>query len=195
MKVRKFKNLWLMGLIMFGVILSTIYILKLVCPEFVIGVAELPAIVIFGNYVDTHIWAYYVFTFFTSIAVNYFYVCACCRKKCPSLRDWCIMIAQVLFLFVVQKYLPEYYLTLNILSMLVVPMLICVLDRKTEIKYFYSTVGCLTINLLAQMFSLLIRDISTKIAYPNSATYFILLIDVYIWSVLLYNYFNYKEIK
>lgn len=195
MKVRKFKNLWLMGLIMFGVILGTIYILKLVCPEFVVGIAEIPAVVRFGNYVNTHLWAYYLFTFCLSLITNIFYVCACCRKKRPSLRDWCIMISQIIFLFVVERYLPQHYLIANLLTMLIVPTLINFLDKKSEIKYLYSTIFTFSIHSIAQLVSLYIRDLQMMVSYPNIATLTILMIDVYIWIGLLYNYYNYKENK
>ena len=60
MKVKRFENLWTMGLIIFGCLLAILYLLKLIVPEFVVGVAEIPQIVEFGNYVDSHDWAYYL---------------------------------------------------------------------------------------------------------------------------------------
>ena len=76
-----------------------------------------------------------------------------------------------------------------------VPTVMNALNKVSGIKYLYSMVVCLSVHLLAQMFSLMIRDISTIISYPNSATYLILLIDMYIWEVILYNYYNFKENK
>lgn len=195
MKIKKFKNLWTMGLVIFGAILIAIYLLKFIFPTFVVGVAEIPSIVAFGNYVDSHLWAYYLFTFATSFIIGYFYCCACCRKKYLSLRDICIVIFQILLMFMVQKFLPEYYLGLNITTMLLCPVVICAFDKNTDIKYMYSTIITFCIHSLAQVISLSIRDISTIISYPNSATYFILLIDMYIWQVVLYNYYNFKENK
>ena len=52
MKVKKFNNLWAMGLILFGAILVAFYLAKIFFPEFIVGVAEIPAIVNFGNLID-----------------------------------------------------------------------------------------------------------------------------------------------
>lgn len=195
MKVKKFKNLWLMGLILFSLILIGLYIAKIFFPNFVVGVAQIPAIVKFGEYIDNNLWAYYLFNFVTSFIIYYFYCCACCRKKLLSWKDCLIVTVINIILFVIQRFVPEHYLTANFLSLIILPCVICVLDKRIEIKYFYSTCIVFTVHTLAQLFSLLIRDISTLISYPNSATYFILLIDMYVWLILLYNYFNFKETK
>jgi hypothetical protein len=81
MKVKKFKNLWTMGLILFGAILIALYVAKIFFPEFIVGIAEIESVVKFGEYVDTHLWAYYLFTSITSFVIAYFYCCACCRRK------------------------------------------------------------------------------------------------------------------
>lgn len=57
MKIKKFKNLWTMGLILFGVILIALYVAKIFFPEFIVGIAEIESVVKFGQYVDTHQWA------------------------------------------------------------------------------------------------------------------------------------------
>ena len=46
MKIKKFNNLWAMGLILCGVLLVAFYVAKIFFPEFIVGVAEEPAIVI-----------------------------------------------------------------------------------------------------------------------------------------------------
>ena len=79
------------------------------------------------------------------------------------------------------------------LLMIICPVIICFMEKLVDIKYFYSTTVCFTIHILAQILSLEIRDIGVIITSMNSATYFILLIDMYIWQVLLYNFYNYKE--
>ena len=184
-----------MGLIICAVLLLAIYLLKLIVPGFVVGVAEVDAVVKFGEYIDTHEWAYYIYTFITSFATYFVFTCACCRKKYLNWKDCILVSAVILLLFGVQLWLPDYYLPLNMLSLVAVPTLSCALDKRTDIKYLYSITICFTVELLAEIVSVLIRDISAMITYPNSATYTILLIDGFIWLVLLYNYYNYKEIK
>lgn len=195
MKIKKFKNLWTMGLIIFGAILTAFYLAKLIFPEFVVELAQIESVVKFGEYVDTHKWAYYLFTFLTSLFMYYFYCCACCRKKKLSIVQIILISITMILLFVVEKYLPAYYFGLNMITMIILPTIICKMDKCLEIKQLYSTATCFSIYYLAQMVSLEIRNISLLISYPNSATYTILLIDAYIWAVLLYNYFNFKENK
>ena len=195
MKIKKFKNLWTMGLILFGAILIALYVAKLFFPEFIVGIAEIESVVKFGQYVDTHQWAYYTYYFIVGFVSGYIYFCACCRKKRLTIAQVCILCLEVILLFIVQKYLIQYYTTINIVCLVLLPAIFCAMDKCTDIKYIYSTTTCLTIHMLSQMFSLMIRDISIRISYPNAATLTILLVDVYIWTMLLYNYFNYKERK
>lgn len=195
MKIKKFKNLWTMGLVIFGAILVSIYALKLIFPTFVVGVAEIPSIVAFGNYVDSHLWAYYLFTFVISFSTGYFYCCACCRKKCLSLKEITILLIEVLLLFIIEKYLPDFYLVSNIVFMLIMPTIMISLNKYSDVKYLYSTITTFSVHSFAQIISMEIRDISTMISYPNNATFTILLIDLYIWMIFLYNYYNFKENK
>lgn len=195
MKVKRFKNLWLMGLIIMCSILIILYLIKLIFPEFVIEIAQVPSIIEFGLYIDSHWWAYYLFSFVVSFISGYLYCCACCRKNRLTSVDLVILLIEVIFLFIVQKFLPNYYLGINLICMLLMPTIMCKINRKDDIRYLYSTTICLTIHSLAQIISLAIRDIGLMIVYPNTVTTTLLLIDVYIWQFLLYNYFNYKEVK
>lgn len=195
MKIKKFKNLWTMGLIIFGAILTAFYLAKLIFPEFVVELAQIESVVKFGEYVDTHKWAYYLFSFIISFVVGYFYCGACCRKKRLQFKDLCMIAIMVVSLLLIKEFVPQYYAILNTILMLLVPTLICCTDKCTDIKYLYSNVTTFSIYYLAQLFSLEIRNLASMITYGNTATLTILLIDVYIWAVLLYNYFNYKENK
>ena len=195
MKIKKFKNLWTMGLILFGAILIALYIAKIFFPEFIVGIAEIESVVKFGNYVDTHQWAYYLFTFMVSMFVYYFYCCACCRKKRLSFFDFCIIVLVNVLLYIVQKYMFSWYVYMNSISLILIPCIICLKDKNLSIKYFYSTCFVYIIHTIAQLISLEIRGLTHLINNPNIATLTILVIDTYIWLVLLYNYFNYKERK
>lgn len=194
MRIKKFNNLWTMGLIICAILLIVIYLLKLIVPSFVVGVAEVDFVVRFGGYIDTHTWAYYIFASIQSFIGYFIYTCACCRKKYLNWKDCIVVIVVIGLLFLVQKFLPEYYLMLNMLSLVVVPTIVCLLDKRVEIKYLYSIATCYAIEMFAEMLSLLIRDLAAMIHYPNTATLTILLIDALIWKFLLYNYYNFKEV-
>ena len=193
MQVKKFNNLWLMGIILSAVILVGLYLAKTFFPSNVIQIAEIPCIVEFGQYVDTHLWAYYLFNGMLSFLGGWLYCCACCRKPYLNWLESLVVLIEVALLFVIQKFLPEYYLSLNLICMAVLPAIICAINKTTNVNRIYSTAIVFTVHQVAQLISLAIRDMAAMVRFPNSATLFILLIDAFIWLVLLYNYFNYKE--
>jgi hypothetical protein len=195
MKVKKFDNMWTMGLILFGAILAVLYLAKLIFPQWVIGVAEIDSIVKFGEYVDSHWWAYYLFYGLSSYVIGYFYLCACCRIKFLSNRENIILTAEIVLYYIIERFLPNFTFSANILLMLIMPTICIFLNKYNDIKYLYSTVTVFVIHSLAQILSLSIRDIQSMINTSNGATFTILLIDVNIWLVLLYNYYNFKENK
>ena len=63
MKVKRFNNLWAMGLILFGVLLVAFYVAKIFFPQFIVGVAQTPSIVKFGTYVDSNNIYIYLFNY------------------------------------------------------------------------------------------------------------------------------------
>lgn len=193
MKIKKFKNLWTMGLIIFGALLVTLYVTKLIFPEFVIGVAQIDVIVQFGNYVDTHKWAHYLFNGMLSLFGLYFYCCACCRLKKLNSKELLIIVVSILLYYIIEEFVPSFLFVYNNVLYILLPFLFVLLRKETNINVMYSTSVCFTITSIAQVLSLYIRDISTLITYPNTATLFILLIDGYIWNLLLYFYFNNKR--
>lgn len=193
MKVKRFNNLWAMGLILCGVLLVAFYVAKIFFPEFIVGVAEIPSIIKFGDYVDNHKWAYYLFNLTIAILVYYFYCCACCRKKKLTYIELGIIIITNIVLFLIQEFIPEHYIYFNCVSLIFLPTIFCFINKKQEIKYMYSTLLCFSFQMIAPSLTLTIRDLYSLVSYPNSATFIILVIDVYIWLITLYNYYNYKE--
>lgn len=193
MKIKKFKNLWTMGLIIFGVILVAFYIVKLVCPNFIIGVTEHPGIVAFGNYVDSNKWAYFLFLFAYGYIGGYFYCCACCRKYKLSLINNLLLIAMNIILPLLAMYDPMNYTTINYLVFILCPFLMNLFDKNLSKETFISTVTCYSVDIMSQLLSLFIRNIVIMSLHPNTATSTILLIDLLIWRVLLYCFFNFKR--
>ena len=174
-----------MGLILSAVILGAIYLLKIFLPQFVIEVAHIDSIVQIGHYIDTHKWAWYLATSIFSFVNYYLICCACCKKKSLDLKEIIIIIATILMLFVVKEFLPNQYTSLNISSMVLLPMLMNG-DFKATTFIFVST------NFL-QTITLEIRGLSLMITDYNYGTMMILTIDFYIISVLWYFYYNFKK--
>ena len=59
LKIKKFDNIWIMVLILCGVILISLYVLKILFPSFVVETAQNDKICKIGKYIDTHKWAWY----------------------------------------------------------------------------------------------------------------------------------------
>jgi hypothetical protein len=185
MKIKRFDNLWLMGVIISGAILGIIYLLKIFFPSFVIEVAHIESIVNIGHYIDQHKWAWYLASFGISFLLYYLLCCASCRKKHLARREVLFIIATILILFIVREFLPNQYTVLNYTSLLVLPLIM-------KGDFLITTVWFATTNLL-QTTTLEIRNLNQMISDYNFATGLILLIDLYIFQFLLYFYFNYKK--
>lgn len=193
MKIKKFENLWTMGLIIMMSILVVLYVFKLISPKFIIKIAETKYILKLGNYVDNHLWCYYLFNGLTSYIIIFLYTCACCRILKLDLIENIIIIVSICLSFIIQKFLPTLYLSYNFMGYIFLPLIVAFRRKLSNISIFYSTCICFLITTLAQYLSLEIRGISTLVNYPNTATYFVLLIDLYIWNILLYLFYNYKK--
>lgn len=193
MKIKKFNNLWTMGLIIFGIMLVAFYILKLVNPSFIVGIAEIPAVVRFGTYVDTHKWAGFLFYLATGYLGYYLFCCACCRKYKLTIKENVLILFFTISLYAVQNYLPEIYAPLNYALLILVPFIMLIIDNKLNRNTFISTSITFCVDIMAQCLSLCIRNIVLLTTCLNTATMTILLIDGVIWRILLYLYFNNKK--
>lgn len=184
-----------MGLLLTGGILITFYILKLVCPQFIVGVAELPTVVKLGNFIDSNKFTYYLFNDIINFIHAYIYVCACCRVKKLSLKPTIILAVSILVLNLVSIFIPEHYVSMNYVMFILVPFLSCFVNKSLGIETFISTIVCFCVDIVSQVLSVLIRDVVVMSNEYNSATFLILLIDMLIWRTLLYLFFNDKSIR
>ena len=190
MRIRKFKNLWTMGLILICVIYAVYFTIKLINPAFIVGIAELPGIVALGNYVDTHPWAYYLFCGSISFITCYIFCCASIRQKRLNYKECTILLIGTVIWYTIEKYIPVLSAPLNYVYFIIMPTLFLYLRKETDIKYLYSTAVCFITHLFLQRCLVVIKDISPWISYPNTATISILLIDGFIWLLGLYLFYN-----
>lgn len=187
MKIKRFNNLWFMGLLLSAVILGAIYLLKIFMPHFVIEVAHVDSIVNIGHYIDTHEWAWYVASTVLSFINYYLICCACCKKKVLNTKEIVIIITTILLLFVVKELFPMQYTSVNISTLIFLPFIMGGDFKATTIVFVFT-------NFL-QTITGEIRGIMSMVIDYNYATLMILTIDFYIMSVLFYFYFNYDKEK
>lgn len=195
MKIKKFNNLWAMGLIIFIGILLVVYLAKIINPAFVVGVAETESIVKLGQYIDAHKWAYYLATGLICFMAGCFYCGACCKKNKLAIRDLIVIVSYVAISLLTQAFIPQFFQVIDLCLMIAMPMIINAMDKNTDASRLYSFGITFIIHNLSQIVSLQIRDIGLMVAQYNFASYLILLIDGYIWLVILYFYFNFRKEK
>jgi len=190
MKVKKFDNKYIMGIILVVSFLVFLYTLKLIFPSFVVGVAEIEPIVKFGNFIDSNFITYQIYNFITTTYVMYFYTSACCRiNKLDKLEIIVILISNVI-LTILGILFTNLYFIINLISLITVPVIIMLKNKTLSKSCIISLIVCFVIHNLSQILSLGIRDLSSMIVHNNSATFTILLLDVYIWEYLLYRIFG-----
>lgn len=190
MRIKRFDNLWTMGLILFGAILAFFYVAKIFFPQLIVGVAEIPSVVAFGNYVDSHLWAFYTYHACVGLFGGYFYYCACARTYKMTKKQVLLFVSFVVLGLILQRFLPSIYTPYTYVMLVSLPFVMLLIEGETNYKTFRSTAVCFAVDIMAQAFSLEIRNIVMMARAVNSATITILMIDAIIWRVLLYLYFN-----
>ena len=154
MKVKRFNNIWAMGLILFGAILIAFYVLKIFFPEFIIGVAETPKIVELGTIIQNNKWYLRLFNLFIGYTHGYIYCCACCRVGKLDWKGNVILLVANIVLLLIMEFYPEYYNTLNYVGFISTPFLICLATKKLNNETFISTAVCFCADLTIQILSL-----------------------------------------
>ena len=195
MKVKRFKNLWTMGLILCGAILVLFYVAKIFFPQFIVGVAEIPSIVAFGEYVDTNKWAYYIVVPLYSYISGYFLFCACCKTYKMNWKGNVVLVSSIVISLLIQKFLPNIYAPYNYVSLVAQPFIILCVNKQISKETFISVCVCFIVDVMSQALSMQIRDIVMMTTKINFATFNMLLIDGLIWRILLYLFFNNKNKK
>lgn len=185
MKVKKFNNLWLMGLIICAGLLVVIYFIKLLFPNFVIEISHIDSIVKFGVFIDSHIWLSYIVNGILSYIICYLICCACCGKKFLSWKEDLIILTTIVVVYLSREFMPKQYTVINLCSTLILPLIF-----KGK---FFNTVIVFTCTNLLQTITLEIRNLSTMVFSFNFATMIILMVDYYVVLALLYLIFNYKK--
>lgn len=195
MKIKRFENLWTMGVILFAIILATLYVAKLIFPSFVVSVAQTPRIVEIGNIIDSNLALSVSFNSLTSLVSLFLLICASCQVRTLPKKLLYFAFISILFSHFIQMYVAEISFVYNLCLPLVFVLAHTFMVKNYDKTLVVSTCATFVINCFAQVVTLEIRDISTIVQYPNTATYSILIIDGYIWQVLLYFFFNNKKRK
>lgn len=172
-------------LVLVVVFLVGLYVLKIFFPEQFVMAIENEKLIMIGNYIDSHTWAYYLFGIVTSFITYWLYFCATLKKW--YLNWWQILVALGIIgaTIGISFYDATLSSTFSIIAMLIVPVLM-----KGDTKYtliVYST------HYLAQSLTLLIRQLPLYIQAYNSLVFLFLTLECYFWLLLFYVYPHIKK--
>lgn len=178
------KKVFVSMLVLTMVFLAAMYVLKIFFPQEFILIVDNSQLIKIGDYIDNHLWAYYVYTSITAFITYFFYLCAVCRKKYLNIKEFGIVVLTIIITFIVDKFDLTLAMHLNISSMLILPLIFKA--RLKEVAIVYSIHG------LAQCLSLNIRQLPLYLI-ANSVTSTLLIIECYFWLLLFYIIYNYKK--
>lgn len=182
-----------MGLILMGAILVLFYIAKIFFPSIIIEIAEIPAFVKLGNFVQYNKWYLHIFNFITGYVHGYILFCACIRKPYLNWKNNVILAVELILLSILQEFYPLQYNSLSCAFMAITPFCMCIFDKKLSKETFVSTMACFSLELFFEFFSLVVRNLLTITVKINAVSVLVLMIDVFIWRILLYLFFNNKN--
>ena len=167
------------------VFLSAIYVLKIFLPEQFVLIIENKQLIAIGQYVDSNLWLYNIIAVVTSFISYWFYLGAVLKKYVLHWKELIAIAVAIAVTHLLYEFNQALYSAASIAFMLLIPMLF-----KAEYKpvaIVFST------HYLSQTLSLLIRDLPSLLINVNFASIFLLTAESYLWLLLFYLYYNYKE--
>ena len=185
--------MWTMGLILCGALLVAFYVAKIFFPELIVGVAEIPAFVELGTFVQSNKWYLHIFNFITGYIHGYILYCACLRKPYLSWKGNSVLAGSLVLLALVMEFFPLQYSIVNCTFMAVMPFLVCLIENNVSKETFISTMCCFGLEIAFELLSVAVRDLTTMTIQPNAVSMLILMIDLLIWRIMLYLFFNNKN--
>lgn len=167
------------------IFLVACYILKIFFPEQFILSIENDTIIAIGQYVDSNKWLYYLFGIFTSFLTYWLYLCAVCRRWYLKWYE-CLIVLAVIGVSIGCTFIDaNLYTAISYTSFIFLPLLFKANLKEVGIVY--------TVHIISQFLTLSIRNLSSYMNNPNSVSMLLLTIDCYLWLLLFYIYYNYKE--
>lgn len=165
--------------------LMGLYILKIFFPqEFVMSI-ENDRLMIIGNYIDNHLWLYYICCGITAFITYWFYCCACSSRLYLKWYECLYIIATIIIIRVVSLYDESLSTVISVVSFVFLPALTKGNIKQCALVY--------TVHGIAQALSLSIRNLPLYLTNVNFVTLFIFGIECYFWLFLFYIIYNYKK--
>lgn len=172
-------------LVLVIVFLCGLYIAKIFFPQEFVMAIENEQFIKIGNFVDSNLWAMFIVSGITSFATYWLYCCACSHRLYLSAKE-CLYIALVVVLVRV-FYLFDGNIAnaIQLSAFIVLPSLTNGQIKECAIVYSF--------HCLSQTLSLSIRNLAVYLTNSNFVVIMALSIESYLWQILFYILFNYKD--
>lgn len=181
------KKVFISMLTLTVVFLVGLYVAKIFFPqEFMMSIQN-EQIIKIGKYVDTHKWVYYICCIITSFITYVLYCSACSHRVRLRWYEYLIILSTSILVMASYVYDTTLSSIIQYASFIFLPAL-----TKGNIK----TAGVVyTIHIFSQWLSLQIRSLPIYLMSINYATTLLMTIECYLWLILSFVVFNYKEKK
>ena len=169
------------------IFLCACYVLKIFFPEQFVLAIENGAFIKIGTYINAHTWADYVFGICTSFITYWFYLCAVCKRW--YLKWWeCLIVLAVVGANIGLSFVDiNIYSSFSVATFVILPFIF-----KSELK---NVAIAFPIHSFSQTLTLTIRNFPVYMTHINSFSIYLVGIESFLWLVLLYLAFNYKDKK
>lgn len=162
-----------------------LYFAKIFFPkEFMMSIQN-ERIIKIGTYIDSHEWLYYICCAIPSYATYYLYCCACSHRLTLKLKEHLIIIAVSVISVFVNIYDTNVAMAICDTAFLFLP---AIMNGKLK-----TCAIVFTIHSFSQILSLSIRNLPLYLTNINYITTILMVFEGYLWLVLCYIIFNYKE--
>ena len=170
------------------VFLVGLYIVKIFFPQEFVMAIENPTLISIGDYIDNNKWAYYLANGITAFITYWLYCCAVCGKKYLKWYECLFILIPIVSIRVIELWDINIAVAINWTSFAFLPALM----KGSNLKNCAIVFTCHT---LLQCISLTIRNFSLYLTTINYITTFIFGIESFLWLILFYIIFNYKNKK
>ena len=161
------------------------YVLKFIFPEYLLLTITDPNVLTFGKFIESNIVAHHIYCGITTFTTYYLFVSASKASFKINLKDLiCIFVGVIISSFVTH-YLPEYIVHTST-SIMFILALLC----NGKLKY---AVPSFVLHGYLSQFLFSIRGFETIIFNINTASGTILMIEGWVWLILLGLIFYLKE--
>ena len=167
------------------IFLGAVYVLKIFLPEQFVFIIENEQLITIGRYVDSNIWLYNIIAVITSFISYWLYLGAVLKKYVLHWKELIAVAVAIAVTHLLYEFDQGLYSAASIAFMLLIPMIF-----KAEYK---PVAIVFSIHCISQNLSLTIRNIPSLLTNVNFASVFLLTAESYLWLLLFYLYYNYKE--